>query len=180
MGGGCLLKLPSKQQKIFPGVPSHDEKCSWLPLHDSGVPSKQATDTGPSQTSPPRGQACLWVSPARKMEERKLKRGGLSSQLLVGPEGTREAGAGWPEASGGTIVPLSSWFAGVTHKSHLAPPLVSLEYTQVIPENQPLEKLSLYQLWKMKHGHQFSRLFTCPLLARSANLSISIGTDLSR
>lgn len=42
-----------------------------------------------------------------------------------------------------------------------------------IPENQPLGKLS-YQLWKKKYTYQF-----IIHLASSANLSISIGTELN-
>lgn len=60
-------------------VPGHDKKCGWLLLHDSGVPSKQATNTGPSRTSPPKGQACLCVGLQERQKERKVKRGGLSS-----------------------------------------------------------------------------------------------------
>lgn len=128
-----LLRLPSKQQKMFPVSPvaeSRGKKCSWLPSHDTGVLRKQKLchhTHGMIPDFPAKGAgmpgcglvkeggrrgnsreaACPRSNWWDRQELRKLE---LDSLNLLEDMG-----------------PLSSWLARVTHKSHLAHPPASLE-----------------------------------------------------
>ena len=82
----------------------------------------------------------------------------------------REVGDGFPKPSRRHCIPEVLVCKGDSQKPLVHPPVSGYSYTQVIPGNQALGKLSLYQLWKTKYGCRFTMFFIRPLLASSASL----------